>query len=111
MVKDGYQDVMLSGGIDRNIGNFSHYILDSVGALNESNVDPERACRPMDKNRKGAIQGDGGGMLVLESLESAKARKAPILAEIVGYHCASHADNIYLPNKIGYQKVLGEAIL
>jgi 3-oxoacyl-[acyl-carrier-protein] synthase II len=54
MVKDGYQDVMFVGGIDSNIGNFSHFILDSVGALNEENVNPEGAVRPYDKNRRGA---------------------------------------------------------
>jgi 3-oxoacyl-(acyl-carrier-protein) synthase len=43
------------GGIDTNIGNFSHFILDSVGALNEANSgDPAKTVRPYDKNRKGA---------------------------------------------------------
>lgn len=110
MIKDGYQDVMFVGGIDTNIGNFSHFILDSVGALNEENGDPEKTVRPYDKNRKGAAQGDGGAILVFESEQSARARGANILAEVVGFHCGSGADNIYKPNKTGYQKVLAEAI-
>lgn len=110
MIKDGYQDIMFVGGIDNNCGNFSHFILDSVGALNEENVNPPGTVRPFDKNRKGAAQGDGGCLLVLENEEVARARGANILAEIVGYHCVSGADNIYKPHKIGYQKVLSEAI-
>ena len=102
MVKDGYQDAVFVGGIDTNIGNFSHFILDSVGALNEDNKDPARTVRPYDKKRKGAAQGDGGALLVFENEAGAKARGANILAEVVGYHCCSGADNIYKPNMIGY---------
>lgn len=101
---------MFVGGIDTNVGNFSHFILDSVGALNEENKDPDTTVRPYDKARKGAAQGDGGALLVLETEEGARKRGANILAEVVGYHCCSGADNIYKPNLIGYQSVLAEAI-
>jgi 3-oxoacyl-(acyl-carrier-protein) synthase len=98
---------MITGGIDKNVDNFSHFILDSVGALNTvENDKPKTAVRPFDKTRKGACQADGGAMLIMESLESAKSRGAKILAEVVGYHSCSIADNIYKPNKLGIQKVM-----
>ena len=49
MIKDGYQDIIFSGGIDKNVCNFSHHILDSVGALNQfEGADPATAVKPFD---------------------------------------------------------------
>ena len=82
--------------------NFSHHILDSVGALcYETDLDPVTAVKPFDKNRRGTVQADGGAMLVLESEKSAIKRGAKIIAEIKGYESGSIADHIYKPNKLG----------
>ncbi len=113
MIKDGYQHIMFTGGIDKNIGNFSHYILDTVGALagdDVPRVDHRGICKPFDKDRHGAVQADGGGILVLESEESALARGAKIYCEVVGYHHCSAADNIYKPSALGIQKVMAGVI-
>jgi 3-oxoacyl-[acyl-carrier-protein] synthase II len=56
MIKDGYQDIVFAGGIDTNVGNFSHIILDAVGALNiHQNEDPSSAVKPFDQERRGAV--------------------------------------------------------
>lgn len=56
LIKDGYQHIMFTGGVDKNIGNFSHYILDTLAALNwYSNSEPQTACRPFDVERHGAV--------------------------------------------------------
>jgi 3-oxoacyl-[acyl-carrier-protein] synthase II len=56
LIKDGYQHIMFTGGVDKNIGNFSHYILDTLAALNwYSNSEPLTACRPFDVERHGAV--------------------------------------------------------
>lgn len=111
MIKDGYQDIIFTGGIDKNVCNFSHHILDSVGALNGyQNNEPLTSVRPWDKDRLGAVQADGGAILVLESERSVMKRNAPVIAEIKGYHSCSVADHIYKPSKLGIQKVLGSVI-
>jgi 3-oxoacyl-(acyl-carrier-protein) synthase len=74
------------------------------------NNEPLTAVRPWDKNRLGAVQADGGAILVLESERSVLKRNAPVIAEIKGYHSCSVADHIYKPSKLGIQKVLGSVI-
>ncbi len=89
-------DIILSGGSDApithiNIGGFG-----AMKALSMKNMEPAVASRPMDTHRDGFVMGEGAGMLILEELEHAKERGAPILAEIVGagmsndaYHATS----------------------
>lgn len=94
--------MIFAGGIDTNVFNFSHHILEGVGALNmDKGTDPNQAVKPFDKNRRGTVQADGGSLLVLESEESVKRRGAKPIAEIVGYQTNSFADHIYLPNQQG----------
>jgi len=73
---------------------------------------PEKASRPFDKDRSGFVMGDGSGMLILEELESAKKRGAPILAEIVGYGstCDAHHMTSPAPGAEGAQRAMKEAI-
>jgi len=81
----GAADVMVCGGAESKINAVSlvRYIL--FGGLSERNDEPERACRPFDRDRDGVVLGEGGGLLVIEELEHARKRGATIYAEIAGY--------------------------
>ena len=97
----GMQDIVLAGG-----GEEVHWgmamLFDAMGALSSrSNGDPERASRPYDRQRDGFVIGGGGGALVLEALDSALARDAPILAELVGYGASSDGADMVAPSGDG----------
>ncbi|MGQ0543584.1 MAG: beta-ketoacyl-[acyl-carrier-protein] synthase family protein [Blastocatellia bacterium] len=82
----GLQDLMLAGGVDSPIspGILKGFEVMTV-CTKEWNDEPERACRPFSKDRSGIVIGEGSWVFVLESLDSALARKARIYAEIAGY--------------------------
>lgn len=99
-IKHGYADYMLAGSSEAaicrmGIGGFS-----GMKALNKNN-DPMRASIPFDKERSGFVMGEGGAVLVLETLESAKKRNAKIYAEIVGYGSSCDAYHITAPIPTG----------
>ncbi len=94
-------DVMICGGTEAavtpmGIGGFA-----AMRALSQNNDDPAHACRPWDKDRDGFIVGEGAGILILEELEHARRRNAPILAEIVGYGMSGDAFHITAPSENG----------
>ncbi|GGE25896.1 beta-ketoacyl-ACP synthase II [Streptococcus himalayensis] len=99
-IKFGFQDVMLVGGAEATITPFAIAGFQSLTALSTTE-DPKRASIPFDKERNGFVMGEGAGMLVLESLESAKARGAKILAEIVGYGNTCDAYHMTSPHPEG----------
>ncbi|HWF46841.1 MAG TPA: beta-ketoacyl-ACP synthase II [Bryobacteraceae bacterium] len=97
IVQYGQADAMICGGSEAcitpmGIGGFA-----AMRALSTRNNEPERACRPWDKDRDGFIVGEGSGILVIEELEHAKRRGASIIAEIVGYGMSSDAHHITSP--------------
>src|SRR5207245_4711761 len=73
----------------------------SMKALSTRNDDPAHACRPWDAGRDGFVVGEGAGIVILESLEHAQKRNAPILAEIVGYGMSGDAYHITQPAENG----------
>ncbi|MBA7469387.1 3-oxoacyl-[acyl-carrier-protein] synthase 2 [subsurface metagenome] len=79
----GHADVMISGGADASLEATAIAGLNMLGALSRD-ADPAKASRPFDLNRNGFVYGEGAGMVILESLEHAQRRGAPILAEIAG---------------------------
>ena len=96
-IRRGDADLMLAGGVEAAIheaviGGFA-----SMKALSTRNDDPAAASRPFDVERDGFVIGEGAGMLVLEALESAEARGAEPLAELVGYGATADAAHITLP--------------
>ena len=94
-------DAMIAGGSEAAICAMSVGGFGQLRALSTRNDDPPRACRPFDKNRDGFIIGEGAGVIVLEELEHAKRRGAPIYAEIVGYGMSSDAYHMTAPSEDG----------
>jgi 3-oxoacyl-[acyl-carrier-protein] synthase II len=96
-IRRGDADLMLAGGTEAAIheavvGGFS-----SMKALSTRNDEPTKASRPFDRDRDGFVIAEGAGMLVLEALESAVARGAEPLAELIGYGATADASHITLP--------------
>ena len=96
MIKNGYQDIMISGGTEASITPIGIAGFTNIKALSQS-TDKNRASIPFDKERSGFVMGEGAGILILEELEHAKARGAKIYAEIVGYGATSDAYHITSP--------------
>jgi 3-oxoacyl-[acyl-carrier-protein] synthase II len=94
----GEVDLALAGGVSETIHAFGAFAsFRSEGAL-ASHADPEKACRPFDKNRNGVVVSEGGCIYVVERLSDALRRGARIYGEIVGYAINSDAFDFVLPN-------------
>ncbi|MGZ0657638.1 beta-ketoacyl-ACP synthase II [Coraliomargarita sp. W4R53] len=108
-LRDGVTDVMLAGGSEAAVTELGYAGFCSMKAMSTSyNDDPTTASRPFDKGRDGFIMGEGAGVLVLETLEHAKARGATIYCEIAGYSATCDAYHITSPDPEG--KALGTAM-
>jgi 3-oxoacyl-[acyl-carrier-protein] synthase II len=94
-------EVMIAGGSEAAITPMGVGGFAAMRALSTRNDEPERASRPFDAQRDGFIVGEGAGVLILESLEFAQQRGAPILAEIVGYGMSGDAYHITQPAEGG----------
>jgi len=106
----GKQDVIFAGGGEENHWSLA-MMFDGMGALSTHyNDTPSRASRAYDTERDGFVIAGGGGMLVLEELEHAKARGAKIYAEIVGYGATSDGDNMVAPSGEGAVRCMQQAI-
>ena len=90
-------DVMIAGGAEAAITPMGVGGFAAMRALSTRNDEPERASRPWDKDRDGFVIGEGAGILILEELEHARQRRAPIIAEIVGYGMSSDAYHMTQP--------------
>jgi len=101
LIQRGDADAMICGGAEAAITPMSVGGFAAMRALSQRNNEPERASRPWDAQRDGFVVGEGAGMLILEELELAKRRGAPILAEIVGYGMSGDAHHITSPSEDG----------
>jgi 3-oxoacyl-[acyl-carrier-protein] synthase II len=90
-------DVMIAGGSEAAITPMGVGGFAAMRALSTRNDDPTRASRPWDRDRDGFVIGEGAGILIMEELEHARRRGAPILAEIVGYGMSSDAYHMTQP--------------
>ncbi|WP_040979690.1 beta-ketoacyl-ACP synthase II [Oceanobacillus jeddahense] len=110
-IQRGDADAMITGGTEAPISNMAFAGFTSAKALSTTE-DPKKASRPFDKERNGFVMGEGSGILILESLESAKERGADIYAEIVGYGATGDAYHITAPaeNGEGAARAMQEAI-
>jgi 3-oxoacyl-[acyl-carrier-protein] synthase II len=94
ILRRGDADVMIGGGAHSMIHPFGVTGFNRLTALSTANDDPPRASRPFDAQRGGFVLGEGAGMVILETLEHARARGVPILAEVVGYGSTADAFRI-----------------
>lgn len=101
IIRRGDADVMLAGGSEAGIVPIAVAAFNSAKALSTHNDHPESASRPFDKTRDGFVMGEGAGILILERLEHALDRGAPILAEILSYSTTADAYHITMPDEIG----------
>ena len=110
LIQMGKQDIVFAGG-----GEEEHWTLsclfDAMGALSTKyNETPTKASRPYDANRDGFVISGGGGMVVLEELEHAKARGAKIYAEVVGYGATSDGYDMVAPSGEGAVRCMQQAM-
>ncbi len=110
-LKHGFQEVMLAGGAEACITPLGIAGFNALTALTTSE-DPMRASIPFDKERSGFVMGEGAGVLVMETLEHAKKRGAPIIAEVVGYGATGDAHHITTPapGGVGAASAMNEAL-
>jgi 3-oxoacyl-[acyl-carrier-protein] synthase II len=101
MIRRGAADIMLVGSSEAAIVPLAMAGMNVMTALSTRNDDPEHASRPFDRERDGFLMGEGAGMLVLESLESASARGAKVLCEYSGYGASDDAFHISAPAENG----------
>ena len=94
ILRRGDADVMIGGGTHSMIHPFGVTGFNRLTALSTANDDPPKASRPFDAQRGGFVLGEGAGMVILETLDHAKARGAKILAEVVGYGSTADAFRI-----------------
>ena len=100
IIRDGYLEIMLAGGCESSITPLGIGGFTAMKALSESH-DKNRASIPFDAQRHGFVMGEGAGILILEELEHALKRNAPIYAEIIGYGVSCDAYHMTAPSPNG----------
>jgi 3-oxoacyl-[acyl-carrier-protein] synthase II len=101
IIERGAAEMMICGGTEATITPMGVGGFSSMKALSTRNDDPSHASRPFDAQRDGFVVGEGAGILILESLEHAQKRNAPIVGEIVGYGMSGDAYHITQPAENG----------
>ena len=101
LIQNGQTVAMVAGAAEAPLAPLTFGAFDVLHAMSKGNSDPTRACRPFDLNRDGFVMGEGAAMFVLEDLEHARRRNAPVYAEIVGYACNNDAYHMLAPRPDG----------
>tara|TARA_B100001123_G_scaffold364964_1_gene423641 strand:- start:573 stop:1799 length:1227 start_codon:yes stop_codon:yes gene_type:complete len=111
-IRRGAADVMVAGGSEAAITPMGVGGFAALHALSTRNDEPERACRPFDRDRDGFVIGEGAGMLILEEHDRAVDRGASIYAELVGYGMSADAFHMTAPSEDGggAQRVMRAAL-
>ena len=100
-IRRGSADVVFAGGSEAGISQLGLSGFAVMRALSTRNEEPEKASRPFDAGRDGFVPAEGAVVLVLESLEHAVSRDAPVLAELTGFGCTSDAGHLVQPEETG----------
>lgn len=108
-IKSGLQEAIICGGA-QEINHYSMGSFDALSAFSVHESTPEKASRPFDRDRDGLIPSGGAATVILESLESAQRRGAPILAEVIGYGFSSNGAHISNPTVEGPVRSLNMAL-
>jgi len=101
LIQIGDADAMIAGGSEATIAPLAVAGFSAMRALSTRNDEPEKASRPWDADRDGFVISEGSGIVVLEELESARRRGAPVYAEVVGYGMSADAYHISAPHPEG----------
>jgi 3-oxoacyl-[acyl-carrier-protein] synthase-1 len=109
MVRHGYQDCVVCGG-SQEVNLFCVGSFDALGAFSKLESAPTKASRPFDKNRDGLVPSGGAATVILESLDHAMKRGAPIIAEVVGYGFSSDGKHISVPDVDGPIRAISMAL-
>lgn len=97
MIRHGYQKTIICGGA-QEVNLFCVGSFDALGAFSKREAEPEKASRPFDKTRDGLVPSGGAATVILEDLDSAIKRGAPILGEVIGYGFSSDGIHISVPD-------------
>lgn len=108
-IKTGLQDCVIAGGA-QEINHLSMGNFDALGAFSTHESEPIKASRPFDRSRDGLVPSGGAATVILESLESAQKRGAPILGEVIGYGFSSNGEHISNPTVSGPVRSLQMAL-
>lgn len=109
LIRDGLQDCIVVGGA-QEANPYCVASFDGIQAFSTREDEPQKACRPFDRDRDGLVPGGGAATLIIESYDHAVARGANIIAEIIGWGFSGNGDHISTPNVAGPQKSLENAI-
>ena len=110
MIEYGDADVMIAGGSEATVSPLGIGGFAAMRAMSTRNDDPTTASRPWDKDRDGFVLGEGGGVMVLEEYEHAKARGAKIYAELAGFGMSADAGHMTAPNMDGPRRAMVNAM-
>src|SRR5260221_2072036 len=85
VIREGKAQIMIAGAAEAPLASLTFGAFDTIKSMSKETKDAQRACRPFDSTRSGFVMAEGGGSVILESLEHARARGAHIYAEVLGY--------------------------
>jgi 3-oxoacyl-[acyl-carrier-protein] synthase II len=101
LIRSGRCQIVICGGTESLLSPITFGAFDSLRVMSNHNATPEKACRPFEKDRDGFVMGEGAVMFILEELEHARARKAPLYAELAGYGASNGSYNMLAPEPDG----------